>query len=286
MDAFLTVTLMTLIAGVGGTGLGGILGALVRTESNRIVSLLLSATSGVMISIVCFELMVESLEAAQSVFSDGAVFVVCIAVLVGMAVVFLLNWLIDKRTEGEVPHTASSLHPKTHDNIDELSHIDHYNQHLKEHAPKRELWVAGVVIACAIVLHNIPEGMSIGASYNIDTEGGVSMALILAVLIGLHNIPEGMAVSVPLVSGGMKRIKAALLTAASGAPVVLGAWLGYWIGDIGAIGLAASLGFASGAMLYVVFGEIIPQAVLMYRSKVPAFFVIIGMLIGMIIIYV
>ena len=49
MDAFLTVTLMTLIAGVGGTGLGGILGALVRTESNRIVSLLLSATSGVMI---------------------------------------------------------------------------------------------------------------------------------------------------------------------------------------------------------------------------------------------
>lgn len=286
MDAFLTVTLMTLIAGVGGTGLGGILGALVRTESNRIVSLLLSATSGVMISIVCFELMVESLEAAQSVFSDGAVFVVCIAVLVGMAVVFLLNWLIDKRTEGEVPHTASSLHPKTHDNIDELSHIDHYNQHLKEHAPKRELWVAGVVIACAIALHNIPEGMSIGASYNIDTEGGVSMALILAVLIGLHNIPEGMAVSVPLVAGGMKRIKAALLTAASGAPVVLGAWLGYWIGDIGVIGLAASLGFASGAMLYVVFGEIIPQAVLMYRSKVPAFFVIIGMLIGMIIIYV
>ena len=286
MDAFLTVTLMTLIAGVGGTGLGGILGALVRTESNRIVSLLLSATSGVMISIVCFELMVESLEAAQSVFSDGAVFVVCIAVLVGMAVVFLLNWLIDKRTEGEVPHTASSLHPKTHDNIDELSHIDHYNQHLKEHAPKRELWVAGVVIACAIALHNIPEGMSIGASYNIDTEGGVSMALILAVLIGLHNIPEGMAVSVPLVAGGMKRIKAALLTAASGAPVGLGAWLGYWIGDIGAIGLAASLGFASGAMLYVVFGEIIPQAVLMYRSKVPAFFVIIGMLIGMIIIYV
>ena len=286
MDAFLTVTLMTLIAGVGGTGLGGILGALVRTESNRIVSLLLSATSGVMISIVCFELMVESLEAAQSVFSDGAVFVVCIAVLVGMAVVFLLNWLIDKRTEGEVPHTASSLHPKTHDNIDELSHIDHYNQHLKEHAPKRELWVAGVVIACAIALHNIPEGMSIGASYNIDTEGGVSMALILAVLIGLHNIPEGMAVSVPLVAGGMKRIKAALLTAASGVPVVLGAWLGYWIGDIGAIGLAASLGFASGAMLYVVFGEIIPQAVLMYRSKAPAFFVIIGMLIGMIIIYV
>ena len=210
---------------------------------------------------------------------------VCAAVLVGMLVVALLNWTIDKRTTPEVPHTASSLHPKTHDNIDELSHIDHYNQHLKERAPKRELWVAGVVIACAIALHNIPEGMSIGASYNIDVEGGVSMALVLAVLIGLHNIPEGMAVSVPLVAGGMGRIKAALLTAASGIPVVVGAWLGYWIGDIGPFGLACSLGFASGAMLYVVFGEIIPQAVLMYRSKLPAFFVIIGMLIGLIIIY-
>lgn len=136
MDAFLTVTFMTLIAGVGGTGLGGVLGALVRTESNRVVSLLLSATSGVMISIVCFELMVESIEAAQSIFSEGAIFMVCAAVIVGVAVVFLLNWLIDKRTVGEVPHTANSLHPKTHDNIDELSHIDHYNQHLKERAPK------------------------------------------------------------------------------------------------------------------------------------------------------
>lgn len=279
------VTLMTLVAGVGGTGLGGVLGALVKTESNRIVSLLLSATSGVMIAIVCFELMVECLEAAQSVFAGGAVFLVCGAVLVGMAIVALLNWLIDKRTTPEVPHTANSLHPKTHDNIDELSHVDHYNQHLKEHAPKRELWVAGVVIACAIALHNIPEGMSIGASYNIDAAGGVSMALVLAVLIGLHNIPEGMAVSVPLVAGGMSRIKAALLTAASGLPVVLGAWFGYWLGDIGPFGLACSLGFASGAMLYVVFGEIVPQAVLMYRSKLPAFFVILGILLGLVIIY-
>ena len=66
---------------------------------------------------------------------------------------------------------------------------------------------------------------------------------------------------------------------------MLGAWLGLWLGDIGAVGLSCSLGFASGAMLYVVFGEIIPQAVLMYRSKLPAFFVIVGILIGMGLIY-
>ena len=112
-----------------------------------------------------------------------------------------------------------------------------------------------------------------------------SAALILAVLIGLHNIPEGMAVSVPLISGGMPKTKAVLLTALSGVPTIIGALLGYLIGDIGAMGLAMSLGFASGAMLYVVFGEILPQAILMYHSKLPAFSAIVGMLVGVLIIF-
>ena len=99
-------------------------------------------------------------------------------------------------------------------------------------------------------------------------------AWMLAVLIGLHNIPEGMAVSVPLIGGGMTKIRAVLVTAASGAPTVAGAFLGYLVGDLGPLGLAFSLCFASGAMLYVVFGEIVPQAVLLYRSKLPAFSVI------------
>jgi len=112
-----------------------------------------------------------------------------------------------------------------------------------------------------------------------------SSALILAVLIGLHNIPEGMAVSVPLISGGMSKPRAVLLTALSGAPTILGALLGFAIGEIGPLGLALSLGFASGAMLYVVFGEILPQAIIMYRSKLPAFSAILGMLAGLFIIF-
>ena len=47
--------------------------------------------------------------------------------------------------------------------------------------------------------------------------------LVMAVIIGLHNIPEGMAVAVPLISGGMSRAKAVLLTAVTGAPTVIGA---------------------------------------------------------------
>ena len=110
-------------------------------------------------------------------------------------------------------------------------------------------------------------------------------ALILAVLIGLHNIPEGMAVSVPLISGGMPKWKAVLITAASGIPTVLGALLGYALGEIGPLGLTLSLGFASGAMLYVVFGEILPQSYLMYHSKLPAFSAIVGILVGLLIIF-
>ena len=70
-----------------------------------------------------------------------------------------------------------------------------------------------------------------------------------------------------------------------GGATVIGALLGYLLGDIGALGLCLSLGFASGAMLYVVFGEILPQAILMYHSKLPAFSAIIGMLVGILIIY-
>ena len=63
---------------------------------------------------------------------------------------------------------------------------------------------------------------------------------------------------------------------------VVGTGLG---GLIGPLGLCLSLGFASGAMLYVVFGEILPQAILMYHSKLPAFSAIGGMLVGLLIIF-
>ena len=201
-----------------------------------------------------------------------------------MTVIYLLNNWIDRKTNPEVPHIDEN-HPKTADDLDELIHSDHLEQHYVNKDNKFALFIAGVVMACAIALHNVPEGMTIGASYASNNGVMGSAALILAVLIGLHNIPEGMAVSVPLISGGMPKTKAVLLTALSGVPTIIGALLGYLIGDIGAMGLAMSLGFASGAMVYVVFGEILPQAILMYHSKLPAFSAIVGMLVGVLIIF-
>ena len=278
MGVIATLLLTTALAGVVGTGLGGLIGALLQKDSNRVVSLLLSFAGGVMLSVVCFDLIVESIE------TEAGLGTVIFSVALGVAVIYLLNWLIDRRTNPEVPHIDEN-HPKTADDLDELIHADHLQQHRTQRDSKFALFMAGIVMACAIALHNVPEGMTIGASYASNNGVMGSAALVLAILIGLHNIPEGMAVSVPLISGGMGRGKAVLITALSGAPTMIGAMLGYLLGEIGPMGLALSLGFASGAMLYVVFGEILPQAFIMYRSKLPAFSAIAGMLLGLYIIF-
>ena len=271
--------IVTAIAGVGGTGLGGVLGALLQKDSNRTVSLLLSFAAGIMLGVVGFDLIPEAIE------TNAGVVTVMIAVAVGVAVIYLLNHLIDRSTNPEVPHIDAS-HPQTADDLDELIHSDHFEVHYAQKGNKFALFMAGLVMASAIALHNVPEGMTIGASYASNGGAMGSAAIVLAILIGLHNIPEGMAVSVPLISGGMGRGKAILITAATGIPTILGALLGFWLGDIGPVGLALSLGFASGAMLYVVFGEILPQAILMYHSKLPAFSAIAGLLVGLFIIFV
>ena len=278
MEVIGTLLMATFIAGVVGTGIGGLIGALLQKDSNRMVSLLLSFAGGVMLSVVCFDLVTEAIE------TNAGLGVVIGAVALGVVVIFLLNYWIDRRTNPEVPHIDAN-HPKTADDLNELIHSDHFEQHYAKKDNKFAMFIAGVVMACAIALHNVPEGMTIGASYASNGGAMGSAAIVLAVLIGLHNIPEGMAVSVPLISGGMTKWKAVVMTAASGIPTMLGALLGYLLGDIGAVGLALSLGFASGAMLYVVFGEILPQAILMYHSKLPAFSTIIGMLVGLFIIF-
>ena len=278
MGILATLILTTALAGVGGTGLGGLVGAMLQKDSKRVVSLLLSFAGGVMLSVVCFDLVTEAIE------TNTGIWTVAASIAFGVGITFILNYLIDRKTNPEVPHIDEN-HPKTADDLDELIHSDHLKHHYNQKDSKLGLFVAGMVMACAIALHNVPEGMTIGASYAGD--GGVlgNAALILAVIIGLHNIPEGMAVSVPLISGGMPKWKAVLITAATGIPTILGALLGYVLGEIGPMGLTMSLGFASGAMLYVVFGEILPQAILMYHSKLPAFSAIAGILVGLLIIF-
>ena len=274
---------ITALAGMGGTGMGGLISCLFRKDSSKTVSLLLSFAAGVMTSVVCFDLLTEALH------SDGfrnSVGLVDIGVLVGYVVIALLNAWIDRNTDHEVAHIDEN-HPRTADSLEELTHANHLQEHREGRQPRSGLFLAGLVMAAAIALHNMPEGMVIGASFartaqeRLLNRGGLTMAIV----IGLHNVPEGMAVAVPLISGGMPKWRSVIVTALTGFPTILGALLGFAAGAMGPTALAVSLSFASGAMLYVVFGELLPESILMWRSKVPAAATIIGMLTGLVIIY-
>ena len=158
MGVIATLLLTTAIAGVAGTGLGGLVGAMLQKDSNRTVSLLLSFAGGVMVSVVCFDLITEAIE------TNVGVMVVSGAVALGVLVIYALNYLIDRHTNPEIPHIDEN-HPKTADDLDELIHSDHFEMHQSNKDSKFSLFIAGVVMACAIALHNVPEGMTIGASY-------------------------------------------------------------------------------------------------------------------------
>lgn len=233
-----TVLLVTAAAGIGGTGLGGGLACLFRRDSSRMVSLLLSFAAGIMVSVVCFDLLAEAVE-------SGGVLEAAVWVLGGYAVTVLLNVLLEQGRGGQYGG----------------------------------LLLAGVVMAAAIALHNVPEGMVIGAAF---AEGERSRGgWVMAAVIGLHNVPEGMAVAVPLVAGGMGRIRAIGTAATTGAPTVLGAVLGYCLGTLGPSSLTAALSFASGAMLYVVFGELLPESAELWKSRLPALAAVVGIIAGM-----
>ncbi len=289
MSNFWFVIIVSTIAGVLGTGFGGFIGTIFKKDNSKIVSLLLSFAGGIMLAIVCFELIPEAIM-PEGATTQTPLYIIPLGVVAGFASVYILNMIIDNHANKEVKHIDNN-HPQTADSLEELIHSNHYEVHLEKHktgvSRKYELLWAGVIMSCALALHNIPEGMVIGASYaghtgNLFKGGG----FIIAIVLGLHNIPEGMAISVPLIAGGMKKWKAVLLSVLAGVPTVLGAILGYSLGLISPIWLALSLTFAAGAMLYAVFGELIPEAILMYKSKLPAFAILIGFLLGIVLVFV
>ena len=98
MGVFETLILTTAIAGVAGTGLGGLIGALLQKDSKRTVSLLLSFAGGVMLSVVCFDLVTEAIA------TDVGILTVIGALAFGVVVTYALNYLIDRNTDPEVPH--------------------------------------------------------------------------------------------------------------------------------------------------------------------------------------
>ena len=253
--------IFSVIAGVGGMGFGGILTALTGNRTPSAGCYLLSFAGGVMTGVVCFGLVPESIELSN-------VPVSILGLIAGIAVVMLLNYIVDKIT------VVGTENLKIHHTPEELHHGVNINQ--------KSLIRSGILMLTVIALHNIPEGMAIGAGGVHDANFGA----VLAIMITLHNIPEGMAVAAPLITGGVNKLKVVFFTAMSGSTTLIGAVTGVLLGGISDAAVAVSLSAAGGAMLYVVFGEIIPQSIIMTKNRVAAIVTLLGIIIGLIIVQI
>ena len=254
----MNIIIMSLLAGAVGMGLGGVITAIFGNRTEKMVSIFLSLAGGVMVSIVLVELIPEAIE-----FSN--IWVTVIGLALGALMVLVLNNLMDRTSKTDKSKS------KLHETYAEFFHSEGITD------SKKSLLRSGMIMLFAIALHNIPEGLAMGAAGYHDATLGLTIAL----MIGLHNIPEGMAISAPLISGGLSKTKTLILVVLTGATTVIGAVAGVLIGGISDLALALSFAVAGGAMLYVVFGEILPQSIVTTKDKIPAIFALVGIIIGL-----
>jgi ZIP family zinc transporter len=110
----------------------------------------------------------------------------------------------------------------------------------------------------AITLHNAPEGLAMGIAF---ASGLEEVAYVLAVVIGLQNVPDGFAFAVPVSQAGVAAPKVLLNTTLSGAiPQVAAALVGFGLVAVAANVFPIAAGFAAGAMLGVVFREMVTSS--------------------------
>lgn len=280
MNIYLELFLTTAVTGVGALALGGALAAAVHAPSDRAVSLLLRFTAGVMCAVVCFDLLADAME-------GGALPVVILWVLAGYFATHLLNSWIDRKahhshSHGGHGHEHGPEHEHEHEHGPDLSQV-HLGRDNGEMCAcgHHTLHTAGLVLAAAVALHNMPVGMAIGATFAGDAASAGHGGVLAALIIGLHNLPEGMSIAAPLITGGSRPAGAVAVAAASGIPTILGALLGYSVGAMSPGLLSMSLSFAAGAMLYVVFGELLPESEHMWQHKLSGLATLLGLLLGL-----
>ncbi len=253
LQAFLATTFTYLMTATGAASV-----LFLKKVNRSILDLMLGFAGGVMIAASFWSLLAPALEMSKN--SNLPVWVPPAAgFLAGAGFLFLLD-----RT---LPH----LH---------LFLPEDLAEGLKTH------WRKTTLLVLAITLHNIPEGLAVGVAFGAAslevpgaTPGG---AMALALGIGLQNLPEGLAVSGPLRAAGLSRRKSFFLGQLSGLvePVagVLGALAVSRMISI----LPYALGFAAGAMIFVVVEEVIPESQQSGKSDLATIGLIIGFLLMMV----
>lgn len=244
MSELLKTTLIGLFFGTFGTTLGGIIGIKFKHTSNKFLSFILAFASGLMIAIVCFELIPEAMEIAGLGTS-------LIGIVIGIIVMLICDILVDNKFS---------------------------NKGIKgrEKNVKNDLLKTGIIVSIGLAIHNFPEGLAIGSGFGASLKLGIS----LAIAICFHDIPEGISMAVPMKNGGMKTVRVIYYVVLSGVTTGLGAFFGALVGGISQTVIAMCLSFAAGAMLYIVSGELTPESNKLYSGRITAMGNMLGFLLG------
>ncbi|HQS80921.1 MAG TPA: ZIP family metal transporter [Thiobacillus sp.] len=222
------------LAGSGVAALATALGALpalfIRRISTRWEDIMLGFGAGVMAAAAAFSLILPGVEAGTDILGSKPAGAAIVAVGLVLGALFLL--LADKA----VPHEHSSA-----------------GRHGPGWMHLRRVWL----MVFAIALHNFPEGMAIGVGFS---GGDTAVGMPLAAAIAIQDIPEGLVVAVALRTIAYAPWQAVAIAALTGLAEPLGAIVGVALTSGFAPFYPAGLGFAAGAMIWVVSHEIIPES--------------------------
>lgn len=231
MSDFETMLVVTVIAG-SVTGLGALPVFFRATVSHRVYDAALGLAAGIMIAASVFGLILPGMEEGGLGAVMTGVFLGGFSLLVGnRAIPHIHARYTGWRQEGG----SGSANPEDTSRI------------------RRAL-----LIGTAIVLHNAPEGLAMGVAF---ASGLEEVALLLAVVIGLQNIPDGFAFAVPVAETGISNVRILVYTTLSGLiPQSVAAIFGFFLVSVTMGIFAVAAGVAAGAMMAVVFREMIPSS--------------------------
>ena len=220
LETFLWILGSGLATGIGGLGL-----LVLPRATDRQLDVLLGFTAGVMLAATSFSLLVPALD-------RGGIAEVVVGFALGAAALLALDWF--------VPHVHGRLAERGHELL-----------------PDREMAHRSGLLLIALVIHNIPEGIAVGLAF---AAGGPELGIPLALAIGIQNVPEGFAAAAPLLGTGTSRRGAAGVAALTGIVEPPAALAAYFAADLFDPILTGGLGFAAGAMLYVIADELVPES--------------------------